>query len=260
MATQVTTWTEFVTAYKDSNVNEIDIMNDLDCNNDLPTSQIAQRGTKTIHGNYHTIWNLSTGTVVNNALIYTAGYYLTWEKTNFNNISRIEAYPVFSAESSRWAVFNDCTFVGNCPNRIVNNAILNRCTITHTGSNLQTPFSSVQANYCWIRYEHKRNLDNGNAEFSALNSCYVEGKITTDLSSYNSIFDFSYTMDSCVINVETSLPTSISSNPSTTRPVTVFNTDKITNYRGSLSIVKGVSDEQMKDASYLSSVGFNIVV
>ncbi len=260
MATQVTTWAELVAAYKRFDVTEIDIMNDIDCNENLPTSQIAQVGAKTIHGNYHTIWNLSTRTVVNNALIYTAGYELIWEKTNFNNISRNEAYPVFSSEPSTWAVFNDCTFVGNCPNRILNNAVLNRCAITHTGSNLLTPFSSVVANYCWIHYEHKRNLDNGNSEFYNLNSCYVEGKITTDLSTYNTTFDFSYTMDSCVINVETSLPTSISSSSTTTRPVSVFNTDKITNYKGKLSFVKGVSDTQMKDATYLSSVGFNIVV
>jgi len=259
MATQVTTWTEFVNAFVSNSITEIDIMNDLDCNEDLPTAQIRAGTTKTISGNYHTIWNLSTGAVVNAYLINADGRSITWSKVNFNNIYRNESYPVFHGYSNP-IIFNDCTFVAKCPDRLFDIATLNRCAVTFTGSSHVSPFLGVTANYCWIKYEHKRNINNTNPEFTYLNTCYLEGKITTDLSSYSSAFDFSYSIDSCVINVETDLPVHLSSNSDTTRPVTVYNTDKISNYTGSLSFVKGVTDTQMKDASYLSSVGFNIIV
>ena len=100
MATQVTTWTEFVTAFRSNSITEIDIMKDLDCNEDLPTAQIRAGTTKTISGNYHTIWNLSTAAVVNTYLINADGRSVTWNKVNFNNIYRNEAYPVFHGTRS----------------------------------------------------------------------------------------------------------------------------------------------------------------
>lgn len=268
MATyNVSTWDDFVTAFNastgtTSDPDVIEIMTDLDVNTTPPTSQIRANATKIINGNYHTIWNLAPGGILGSAIISPNGNRtITWNKVNFNNIAFLENYAVFTSNSSYPMVFNDCTFVAKVASSLFAYAQLNRCAVTMTGStNSHSPMSGVTANYSWLHYEHKRLNDNASSEFAALNTCYIEGKITTTLSSANYPFQITGNPNSCVINIDIDDPLQCSiSTGSSTVAVSVYNTDKIANYTGARTEIVGVTDTQLKDATYLASVGFDIV-
>lgn len=260
--TQVRTWNEFVEAYK-SNVgttsepHTIEIMADLDCNDNPPTERIATSGATIINGNYHTIWNISTGTVLNNYIFYLSNATsLTWNKVNFNNISRNETSAVFCGYSGSYRMnFNDCTFVGKGP-RLFINALLTRCAVTWING-FDTPFSGINANYTWFHLEIKRNLQNANVEFGQLNTCYLEGKIEPGTSSVTSMGNIGSQINNSVINIETPLTIT---RPTTTQATinNIYNTDKIT-FTNPYTTDIGVTDAQMHNAAYLASVGFNIV-
>lgn len=267
MATfNVSTWSEFVTAYTassgiSSDPDIIEIMTDLDVNTNPPTATISAGGWKTINGNFHTIWNLAPGGIISSVIITSNGNRtITWNKINFNNIAYLENNAVFSGPSSYPMVFNDCTFVAKVQ-RLFSYATLNRCAVTMTGSTTQhQPMSGVTANYSWIHYEHKRQNDNASGEFSGLNTCYIEGKITATFTTANYPFQIATNPQSCVFNIDIDDPLKCSIDTgSSTISVSVFNSDKIVNYTGTRTNIVGVTDTQLRNAEYLDSVGFDIV-
>lgn len=271
MATyNVSTWDEFVNAFTATtgtadNPDVIEIMTDLDVNSNPPTRAVQAPVSKIINGNFHTIWNLSPGSIISGSLIKIGGSSamdMEWNKVNFNNMAFLESYPVFGRQyTANSTTFNDCTFVAKVAHSLFVSATLNRCAVTMTGSNYQNPMSGVTANYCWIHYEHKRTIDNANQEFSGLNTCYLEGKIITTLTSANYAFPFCYDPNSCVFNVEIADPLKCTvAAGSNNIPVSVYNTDKVANYTGTRTELVGVTDSQLKDAEYLAGVGFDIVV
>ena len=268
MATyNVSTWDEFITAFAATTGTEadpdvIEIMTDIDVNTNPPTSQIRAGSPKIVNGNYHTIWNLAPGGILGNTIITPNGNKtITVNKVNFNNIAFLENFSVFAGNSSYPMVFNDCTFVAKVASSLFAHAQLNRCAVTMTGStNSHTPMSGVTANYSWIHYEHRRLNNNASIEFAALNTCYIEGKITTTMTSASYAIQMASNPNSCVFNVDIDniLPCSISTGTASVA-VSVYNTDKITNYTGTRTEIIGVTDSQLKDAAYLAGVGFDIV-
>lgn len=262
----VSTWADFVTAYNastgtSSDPDVIEIMADLDVNTNPPTATISAGGWKIINGNFHTIWNLAPGGIINGVIITSNGNRtITWNKINFNNIAYLENNAVFNGPSSYPMVFNDCTFVAKVQ-RLFTYAQLNRCAVTMTGSTTQhQPMSGVTAAYSWIHYEHKRISDNVSGEFNGLNTCYIEGKLTTALTSVNMAFPIATNPQSCVFNIEIDDPLKCAIDTgSSTISVSVFNADKIANYTGTRANIVGVTDTQLKNAEYLASVGFDIV-
>lgn len=267
---KVSTWEDFVNAYTaeaaaGETERTIEIMADLDCN-DMPFSNyiISPKNVEMIiNGNQHNIWNISTESVVNGALIRGGDAKpFTWNKTNFGNINRIENAGIFAGYSTTYSiVFNDCTFVGKGFS-LSNNAIFNKCAVTWTGSRgegVAFPYSVF--NNCWIHYEGTRLKNVNNQEFANLNSCYVEGTIKGVNETITSGGYIVTNVSNSVINIESNLTyASVARTPNTA--VTVYNTTKMPNAtvpEGSANFLVGVTDDQMKDANYLSSIGFNII-
>lgn len=260
---KVSSWKDFVKAYTDPKADgeterTIEIMADIDCN-DMPFSNYIGNPpgvAMTINGNQHNIWNISTETVVGGPLI-RANYSLIWNKVNFGNINRIENSQIFSGNSSRAMEFYDCTFVGKGFS-LAENSKFYRCAITWTGSRGNGVVSPhVQYHNCWLHFELTRLQNNTVVEFNYFNSCYIEGKIEGADDTIKDAGAIASTIDNSVINIESDLKrTQITQS---TSYISVFNTTKMPNSTSDNVNLIGVTDDQMKDANYLSSIGFNII-
>lgn len=268
---RVSSWKDFVNAYTEPKAaNEtqrtIEIMTDLDCNDMLFSDYIISPADieMTINGNQHNIWNISTESVINGALIRGGAQKpLYWNKINFGNINRIENSTIFSGYSSTYSmVFNECTFVGKGFS-ISNNSIFNKCAITWTGvrgNGVIAPYTTF--NNCWLHFEITRMQNNSVIELNALNSSYLEGKIEGANANITTAGAIVSTISNSVINIESDLSrTIIVKTTTTTDSPSIFNTTKLPNSTSPDNMINiiGVTDDQMKDANYLSSVGFNIL-
>lgn len=263
MATyNVSTWAEFVTAFTASggtptDPDIIEITADLDVNTSPITDQISSGGSKTINGNMHTIWNISVAVEFNNEIFTfkSSSNRIIWNKINFNNIYRSGMYSIFRGSSSVWMRFFDCTFVMKGP-QLFNRCTLTRCAVTHTNAQWRTSYSSVDLIQTWMHYEAIFASDVTNFDFDSVETSYIEGKI--DVPGYTKAGILAVRLQDSVINIETSMDyTRLSSEPDANKKV-VYNTTKMTGTIGSVSNIIGVTDAQMKDAAYLSSIGFNI--
>lgn len=261
---KVSTWKDFVDAYTaeaaaGETERTIEIMADLDCNDMLFTDFIKSPAVEmTINGNQHNIWNISTETVVSGALIRGGSKGITWNKVNFGNMNRIENSPIFSGYSTGNAmVFYDCTFVGKGFS-LGNNALFHRCAITWTGCRGNGVLSPYVSYYnCWLHFEITRTQNNGVVEFNFFDSCYIEGKIEGANDTITSAGAIASNINNSVINIESNLTrTQITQS---TNIISVYNTTKMTNSTSNSANLIGVTDDQMKDANYLSSIGFNII-
>ena len=262
---KVSTWKDFVNAYTaeaaaGETERTIEIMADLDCNDMLFSNPISNPGSVklTINGNQHNIWNISTESVVGGALIrVSSNKIVTWNKINFGNINRIENYEIFSGNSSAVMEFYDCTFVGKGFS-LANSSKFYRCAITWTGRRVSNNVSTTVRYYnCWLHYEIVYTKQNNNIEFYELDSSYLEGKIEGADDTITTAAALAVTINNSVINIESDLKRSQIAQ--STQYVSVFNTTKMPNSTSSNANLKGVTDDQMKDANYLSSIGFNII-
>lgn len=262
---KVSTWKDFINAYTAEAAPEetertIEIMADLDCN-DMPFSNSISNPTNVkviINGNQHNIWNISTESVVNTPLIkVSSNKAVTWNKVNFGNINRIENYVIFSGNSAAVMEFYDCTFVGKGFS-LANESRFYRCAITWTGRRGDgnvTPYS--QYYNCWLHFEIVRTKQNSNVDFNYLDSCYLEGKIDGADETIKSAGAIASNINNSVINIDSNLTrTKITNSISY---ISVFNTTKMPNSTSDNANLIGVTDDQMKDANYLSSIGFNII-
>lgn len=265
---KVSSWKDFVNAYTaaaatDETERTIEIMADLDCN-DMPFTNFitTPKGVDmVINGNQHNIWNISTESVVNGALFRASdNKTFNWNKVNFGNINRIENHPIFHGftNSTTYRMnFNDCTFVGKGYSLSIN-ANFNRCAITWTGARGNgTAFQNTSFYNSWLHVEITRTANNGSVEFNTFDSCYVEGKIDGANDSITSAGAIASVIDNSVINIESDLTRS--QLVQSTQYISVFNTTKMPNSTSDKANLIGVTDDQMKDANYLSSIGFNII-
>lgn len=265
---KVSSWKDFVNAYTapaatGETERTIEIMADLDCN-DMPFTNfiINPKGVDmVINGNQHNIWNISTESVVNGALIRSSdSKKFSWNKVNFGNINRIENSQIFSGYTSTLEyrmTFNECTFVGKGFS-LSNNATFNRCAITWTGARGNgTVFPYTLFYNCWIHVEITRTQNNSVVEFNFFNSCYVEGKIEGADDTITMAGAIASEINNSVINIES--PLNRNQVTKSTQYISVYNTTKMPNSTSDNTNLIGVTDDQMKDANYLSSIGFNIV-
>lgn len=261
---QVNTWEEFVTAYRATipagETKTIDIMQDIDCNSTLTGMLAAANGTTVVNGNYHNIFNISNQSTVNAIFIRSgATGTVTFNKCNFLNCYRTENYNFFQGyDNSTYIYFNDCTIQGQGYS-LSRYCTYNRCSITWT---VKMPLSSYligdgSLTNCWLHVELNRST-NSNAICGAMTNCYIEGTITSTAGATNA-YRVSTLANNSVINIDTELDFNNLSgnNPSI---LTVYNTMKMTGTIPTQTNIIGVSDTQMKDAAYLASIGFNIIV
>lgn len=277
---QVTTWDEFVTQFRNSQGTSsdplvIEIMADLDAQSSISgsgtTAINAPSNTyKSINGNFHNIRNIALSQEGSNTYILGGGTHVVYNKCNFINIFRSSPNPIFYSSIDNTTRFLDCTFQGQGgalagvggANPYGSGTYI-RCAINwkqKTGSEIKLSFSQASFQYSYIDVELNGTapaLYNGRT-FGSLQSSYVKGKINSSSTQSdclsNSIVD-------SVVNIETSLnyPSGLYSSSSAPSSVSVYNTSKLTGQIMEKTNVKGVTDAQLKDAAYLSSVGFNIV-
>lgn len=261
---QVNTWDDFVTAYRAAipagETKTIDIMTDIDCKSSLTGMLAAANGVTVVNGNYHNITNISNQSTVNSILIRTGGSgRVTFNKCNFINCYRTENYNFFQGyDSSTPMYFNDCTIQGQGYS-LSRHCIYNRCSISWI---VKMPLSSYligdgSLTNCWLHVDLNRST-NSNAICSAMTNCYIEGTITSTAGA-TSAYRVSTLANNSVINIDTELDFN---NLSGSAPsiLSVYNTTKMTGTIPSQTNLIGVTDTQLKDAAYLASIGFNIIV
>lgn len=268
--TQVYTWDQFATAYTatqgtSDDPHVIEIMADLDAESAITGYlNVGSSYYKVVNGNFHDLSNIATQTTFNNPIF--GGYHTTYNKCNFINVSRNNSYPIFFANSSNQPIFNDCTIQGQgiciCGqgNMTANNTgrgIFKRCVITwHQVGTSYTGacFGSATFDYCYLDVDIGTS-NAGNRDFNSLYSSYLKGKITGDTTGRNTTMIA--TCSDSVINIDTDLDYTLVTTPIM---LSVYNTDRLTgNITGTTNVI-GVTDAQLKDAAYLASIGFNIIV
>ena len=266
---QVTTWDQFMTAYTaaqgtSSDPHVIEIMADIDAASSITSPLDAGNYYKVINGNYHNISNIATATVFND-MIFRCNH-VTYNKCNFVNVYRNNPYPIFFANSNYEPTFNDCTIQGqgicisgesNMGSNYTGRGSYTRCVITwHQVGTSYTGacFGSAKFHYCYLNVDIGTSAV-GNYDIAVLDSSYIKGRITGDTTGRRTTM-----IGSCsdsVININSDLDYTLVNRPNM---LSVYNTDRLTGTITNTTNVIGVTDAQLKDAAYLASIGFNIIV
>ena len=270
----VSTWEQFVQAWRDTVGGDIIEVNaDLDVNDNIPDSEIddhegESRGTVTINGNGHTLYNLSGGNAFSGVIFDSTYQRHEFNKLNFQNMDLTR--PAFLGYSSAsYVVFNDCNIQGRASGVVFFQGYIgfNRCTCTFT--NTTSIITEDNANFvnCWIWLRSCRKTWDGSgaALIRHLNTCYIKGEVT--YRNGESVYsDAVEDVQNCCFNV--TINASQFHNVTcdyfcynASGKLTIINMSKLP--EGTLASADaqsvGVTDAQMKDADYLFDLGFDIV-
>lgn len=258
MAVTVSTWAEFKAALASSETI-IEVMADLDANDDLPLASIDVYAVeKTVNGNGHTLYNLSTGGVVNAPIIYLHSS-ITVNELNFYNCYRLENEYFFRTNSSVRAYFNDCKIVGSAAKTLAAFADYTRCSMSWTKARGVQINRECNFTYCWVHYDLTRTWGDGGYEFGGVFNSYLEGEWQNTFEGDGNRPGFGYWIDNSIVNIK--YPRAIvDCNSASSSAVSVYNITNAPN----IAIVnpansKTATDAGMKDAAYLAALGFNIV-
>ena len=258
MAVTVSTWAEFVAALRSSETI-IEVMADIDANDDLPLASIDVYAVeKTVNGNGHTLYNLSTGGVVNASIIWLHSN-ITVNELNFYNCYRLEDEYFFRTTSAVRAYFNDCKIVGSASKTLAAYADYTRCSMSWTRARGVHINRQCNFTYCWVHYDLTRTYGDGDFEFGGIFNCYLEGEWVNTFSGTGNRPGIAYWIDNTISNIK--YPEAIvECNSASTGSVSVYNITNMPNiYIYNPDRSKTATDAGMKDASYLAALGFNIV-
>lgn len=266
----VSTWDEFVNAWRTVDGNDIIEVNaDLDANDNIPTTNIemthhAVAGPVTVNGNGHTIYNVSGG----NSYVFCNDYHTTTiNKLNFQNINLTS--PLFRGFNYECQfIINDCNIQGRSSVFFFTRYIqFFRCTftLTNTTSQIFGNNNEVYLNYCWIYLRRCKKTWNGTDQplLRHTNTCYIKGEIDmTGITNTDIVAD----VNNCCVNVTvtgvtaTNLPLDRYVHNGSGQ-LTIVNTTKLPDdtTTSTAALITGVTDYQMKNAVYLSGIGFDIV-
>ena len=270
----VSTWAQFVQAWRDTvGGDTIEVNADLDVNDDIPASEIDDhegdsRGTVTINGNGHTLYNLSGGNPYSGVIFDSTYQAHVFNKLNIQNMDLTRPAFLGYSESGR-VTFNDCNIQGRSSGVFFSGYVtFNRCTCTFT--NRTSVITENNANFvnCWIYLKgcHKTWDGSGAALIRHLNTCYIKGEVTyrNGESVYSDAVEdvqnccFNVTINASQFSDVTADYFCYNANGA---KITIINKDKLpTGTRPSADAESiAVTDTQMKDADYLASIGFDIV-
>lgn len=284
MATyNVNTMQQFIDAIAGAGSGDIiEVNNDLDWNDvfDTQNTRVVLAGGDTINGltingNNHVINNLTKG------MITGAGYgiFHFGDSTNIK-IDSLSFLNCALGSSSIQIIY--C--YGSCT---IKNAVIQgkfksamfRGNITVTDSMITCTYSrgsqvfgglggqNAHYRYCWIYLDDCVYEYAGSAYFVGLDGCYIEGKLgmTSAPDSPNVFGNVNNCCINCTVNplnepVLSDFISTSSSSPFGQSP-TIINITKIPALSDlpDTQYVKLVTDEQMKDAEYLASIGFDII-
>lgn len=257
MAISVSTWDQFVAAYQSNDDGVIELLADIDANDNQLTTSITRPRAKTINGNGHAIYNVSTDAVVNSPLFRSTANALTINNCKLYNWYRIENQPFFWSSDTYHAVFNDCEIVMKCTQPLAERTDISRCSLTWSGIKDNSVGHTCRAYNSWLKIDGVLTTTNASKSlWGTLDNSYIEGTINhATLSTFS--FKMCNDLTSAVINITTnaSNATSFPSSGLTS----VFNATKAPNFVAAGNTLS-VTDAQLKDAQYLYDAGFNIVI
>lgn len=272
----VSTWEQFVEAWKNTSGGDIiEINADLDVNDDIPSSEIDDRegavsgGVVVINGNGHTLYNLAGGNPYSGYIFDSTYHAHQFNKLNFQNMDLTR--PAFLGYSSgSYVLFNDCNIQGRSSGVpfFGNYITLNRCTCTFTNTTSVITEDHTNFTYCWIWLKNCRKIwgGSGAALIRHLNTCYIKGDVTygTDSGIYSDAVEdvqnccFNVTINASTFSGVTADYFCYNANGA---KITIINKDKLPSGTTASDDPQAiaVTDEQMKNATYLASIGFDIV-
>lgn len=271
----VSTWAQFVQAWRDTVGGDIIEVNaDLDVNDDIPSSEIddhegSGRGTVTINGNGHTLYNLAGGNPYSGVIFDSTYQRHEFNKLNLQNMDLTRpAFLGYSASAP--VIFNDCNIQGRSSGQTFFNGYItfNRCTCTFTNTTSKITENNANFVNCWIYLKGCRKTwgGSGAALIRHLNTCYIKGEVTYGSDTSSIYSDAVEDVQNCCFNVTINAgysgftADSFCYNANGSK-ITIINKDKLpsgTTASGDAQAI-AVTDEQMKDADYLASIGFDIV-
>lgn len=255
MAIAVNTWAEFLAAYESASDTVIELMADIDANDNLPDKYYYRPVAKTINGNSHTIYNISTQTVLTNPIFRVSGGTpgLTFNNCNLYNCYRIENYPIFWSSDSARVQFQDCKITGKGLQHIAERATFQRCSYSWSGIKTSSVGKLLSFYNSWVKIDATLTATSTADGFAGgLNNSYLEGTVTYTSETFN--LKVCNSVDSSVVNLTTSATSANFPSGNTS----VYNSTKAPNFADAGAFI-GVTDSQLKSANYLSSIGFNIV-
>lgn len=269
----VSSWEQFVTAWQTATGGDIIEVNaDLDVNDNIPESMIGDSrgsvpgGVVTINGNGHTIYNLAPGGG-QGVLIGSDYHRHNINSLNFQNINMTNGSGnVFRGSTDGYLIaFYDCNIQGRSVTYFFTYCNLERCTMTLTNVNNPISGTSTDYNQCWIYLKSCRKMwhDWDLPLMRKLTTCYLKGSIVFDgIDSKSDIIEYH---ENCCINVAiTGVSRAVAASdyaPTAHGQISIINLSKLptgTTASTDAELV-AVSDSQMHDADYLSSIGFDIV-
>lgn len=255
MAIVVNTWAEFLAAYENGTDGTIELMSDIDANDHLPDKFYYRPIAKTINGNGHTIYNISTQVVLSNPIFRVQGGTpgLTFNNCNLYNCYRIENQPIFWSSDSARVQFQDCKITGKGLQHIAERATFQRCSYAWSGIKTSTVGKILSFYNSWVKIDAALTATSkADGIVGGLNNSYFEGTITYTSDTF--ALKVCNSVDSSVVNLTTSATSASFPSGNTS----VYNSTKAPNFTDSGAFI-GVTDSQLKNADYLSSIGFNIV-
>lgn len=285
MATwNVSTARQFIDAILGVNSTDtIEILTDLDWNEVLESQRTTVQMSSgspvtdvTINGNNHAIYNIDRSMLGSASSVFSIPSNSSG--IVFNNLSYLNVHLNGTTRCAIWSTSNTNTkfnggvivarvagslFTGTCD---VNNMMIT-FDVASTGNIMYTgTVNTVKYYNCWIYIRELTFTPSSSNKIACdCTRCYFKGGITQQgTAQLGTLFD---RLNSCCINVQIPLNANCLLNaimkPATSGEIlpSILNSDKIigdiTDTSTALSIM--VTNEQMKNAEYLASVGFDIV-
>lgn len=273
----VSTWEQFVEAWKNTSGGDIiEINADLDVNDAIPESEIDDRegavssGVVVINGNGHTLYNLAGGNPYSGYIFDSTYHAHQFNKLNFQNMDLTR--PAFLGYSSAsYVLFNDCNIQGRASGVpfFGGHITLNRCTCTFTNTTSVITDNNGNFTYCWIWLKNCRKTwgGSGAALIRHLNTCYIKGDVAFGSDTSSIVSDVVEDVQNCCFNVQVNagydgFRADYYCYNANGAKITIINKDKLPAGTKASEDPQAiaVTDAQMKDAAYLASIGFDIVV
>ncbi|MBQ2177471.1 MAG: hypothetical protein II453_21260 [Alphaproteobacteria bacterium] len=281
---------QFIAAIEQCQANDvIEVLADLDWNevvDEITTSVKLSAGTTisgvTINGNNHTIYNMTGGRISQsgsgvNLFNFGSSTNITINGLSFLNCQMGSRSTNIIYGSGTTTVFNAViqgkfkSAMFNGTGMTVRDSMITASLVTNG-----TPLANGSANAtpkwknCWIRLDNcEYTYASSSARYAYnLDGCYVEGTIGFQ-SAPNTPNVFGNVNNSCInvavfIQVPTPETFCTPTSGETGQSVNIINIDKIVSptpltENDSTTWVKCVTDEHMKNAEYLASIGFDII-
>lgn len=259
----------------------LEILNDLDFNDvvstlttaiSIPTGGSSSNITSdiTINGNNHAIYNLDNGAVTSALFQFKYCQNVTIKDLSFLNCHCTkENTRLISSTSSTYTInFNNVVVQGRFYYAPFTYCHFYDSMLTFNYCNNTMGINNTYYTRCWIKFVKCNCRSNTIGMFANADQCYFTGEWGyTNASSSNPLMSG---IENCCINVRFTIINSSALVSSTlfryggsTTKTSIVNTDKllfsVSSEMEDLTMVKFVTDEQMKNAEYLAEIGFDII-